>query len=146
MKRRLVLVLALAAFAWMVVADKLQSARLPAADWARPRKIVRDDITAYYPRGWEAAVDGNRIVIRSRTTTVWLSDYGHRHADEWPARPRHFVLADADRHFQTCGFDFEGWNLTFTDHGQVVQAVVRVAPGASRSDASMMLDRLSVAG
>jgi hypothetical protein len=49
-----------------------------------------------------------------------------------------------DSRFQACGFDFEGWNLTFTDTGQVVQAIVRVEAGEPRSDATELLDRLEI--
>jgi hypothetical protein len=146
MKRRCFLALSLAAVVWVIVANNLPAARIAAADWARPLKIEKGRLTAYYPRAWRASVVENAIVISSPGITVWLADYGPRDPDQWPARPRRFELKDADRQFQTCGFDFEGWNLTFAHKGQVVQAVVRVEPGAARSDATSVLDRLSVAG
>ena len=144
MTRRALLTLGVAAVAWIVVADNLPAIRAPNADWTRPLAITNAGITAHYPRAWHAAADGNTIVIRSPSTTVWLASYGAMYADQWPARPKRLTLNDEDRRFQTCGFDFVGWNLTFADHGRVLQAVVRVEPGASKSDATRILDRLEI--
>jgi hypothetical protein len=142
-RRRAPIALAAASLACLGVASAIQG-RSAGADWTRPLSIESDGITAYYPRAWHAAAEGNTIVISSRRTSIWLASYGPAHADEYAARPEHFELKDEDRRFQTCGLDFVGWNLTFTDHGQVLQAIVRVEPGAPRSDAAKLLDRLEI--
>jgi hypothetical protein len=143
-KRRALLVLVAAAFGWTLVADTLQAAQPPGADWTRPLSIENRSITANYPRGWHAKADGITITISSPGIIVWIATYGPKYADEWPSRPKTFELKDEDKSFQTCGFDFVGWNLVFTDRGQVVQAVVKVEPGASKADAARVLDGLVI--
>ena len=143
MRRRVLLALGAAGLAWLAVAGTVHR-RAAGADWARPLSIESDGITAYYPRAWHAAAERSTIVIRSRRTWIWLASYGTAHAGEYPPRPEHFRLKDEDRRFHTCGFAFEGWNLTFTDSGQVVQAIVRVEAGEPRSDATELLDRLEI--
>jgi hypothetical protein len=39
-----------------------------------------------------------------------------------------------------------GWNIVFSDRGQSMQAIVRVDPGAPKSDALRVLDSIGVAG
>jgi hypothetical protein len=142
--RKIARIAAAAALVWLVVANDLPAKPSPGADWTRPLSIENDRITSYYPRAWHAAARGNTIVISSPSTWIWLASYGRAHAEEFAARPEHFELKDEDRRFQTCSFDFVGWNLTFTDHGQVAQAIVRVDPGAPRADAVKLLDRLEI--
>jgi len=130
-----------ASLACLVVAGAVHG-EAAGADWSRPLSIGNDGITAHYPRAWHATAHGITIVISSQSTWIWLASYGPAHAGEYGPRPEHFELRDADRRFQTCGLGFEGWNLTFVDHGRVVQAIVRVGPGTPKSDATRVLDGL----
>jgi hypothetical protein len=141
-RRHVPLALAAAAVAWVVVANRLPAASIRAADWSRPLRVETHGLTAYYPRAWHAAVEGTTMVISSEHIWIWITRYRPARSGEFPPRPEHFELEDANRGFQSCGFGFDGWNLTYRDHGQVVQAVVRVDPGAPKSDATRVLDRI----
>jgi hypothetical protein len=154
-RRRAVVALASALVAWLVVANNVDlHANAPVADWARPR-VVRTStgITAFYPRAWRAQVGNGTLVISSSADArlprggvyIWLANYGRMpRTNGFAARPRHFDLWDAGRGFQSCGFGFEGWNLTFVDHGQTVQAIVGLGSGARKSDATAVLDKLVI--
>ena len=76
MRRRALLVLAGAAVVWLVVANNLPAQQGPAADWSRPGNIRSGGVRIYYPRMWNAFVDGTTIVIRSGDTRIMLVDYG----------------------------------------------------------------------
>jgi hypothetical protein len=142
--RRALFALGAAVVSWLVVANNLPAEQLPGADWSRPRSIESAGMTAFYPWAWHAALDGTTIVISSPSASIWLANYGPANADEFRPRPDRFEPRDEDVGVQTCGFGFEGWNLTFTEHGQVVQAVIRRYPGAKESDATEILDRLAI--
>jgi hypothetical protein len=136
---------------WLVVASTID-AKSTAADWARPRVLTTSTgITAVYPRAWNAAVKGSGVEIASRPfiarrrVYIWLASYGQMpKATGFVPRPQHFELEANDFGFQSCGFGFEGWNLTFVDHGITVQAVIRLARDASRADVTSLLDRLQI--
>jgi len=142
--RRRVLVALGGALLWLPLADDVPAAQPTGVDWSRPASVQAGGVRVFYPSPWHATVDGATIVISSPQAWIWLASYGPRFADEWPARPEHFELRDGDFGLQSCGFDFEGWNLVFTDHGQVVQAIVRRYPGANESYVTEVLDRLIV--
>lgn len=144
MRRRAILTLAAAATVWVVIANNLPAASVPAANWSRPLRVEMHGLSAYYPRTWHAAVNRTTMVISTKRIWIWVARYGPAQPGEFAPRPEHFELQDGDRQFQTCGFDFEGWNLTFTDSGQVIQAVVRVDPGAPKSDATRVLDSIAL--
>ena len=72
-----------------------------------------------------------------------LIDYGTTQAGYFPPRPDHFRLDDRDRRFLSC-MGFEGWNVIFTDHGQAIQAFVKIGPDTPKSDAAEVLDRLEI--
>lgn len=146
MRRRVLLVLASATIVYIVVANNTPAASSRAADWSRPRVVHHRGMTVVVPRGWHSAKDGAALVLSTAHTSIWLARYGPKYASEFPARPESFQLRDEDRAFQTCGFDFVGWNFMLADGGQAVQAVVRVDPGASRSDAARVLDGLGLGG
>jgi hypothetical protein len=162
--RRILFALFAAALAWVVVASNLPAADTGAADWTRPRVARTSGIAVLYPRAWHASMDGNTLLIWSGgdpkhrsaelannipagAVWIWLLSYGHLpRTSGFMRRPVRFELRDEDRAFQSCGFGFEGWNLTFVEHGQVVQAIVGLGRGARKSDALGVLDRLRVAG
>jgi hypothetical protein len=141
--RRRVLVALGAALVWLPVADNLPAAEPPGADWSRPHSIQSRDITVYYPRPWTASVEETTIVVRSGSTRIMLVDYGTAQAGSFPPRPDRFDLDDHDRRFLSC-LGFEGWTVTFTDRGQVVQAFVKLGPNTPKSDAAELLDRLEI--
>jgi hypothetical protein len=141
--RRRVLVALGAALLWLPVADNLPAAEPPGADWSRPHTIQSGDITVYYPRAWTASVEETTIVVRSGSTRIMLVDYGTAQAGSFPPRPDRFDLDDHDRRFLSC-LGFEGWTVTFTDRGQVVQAFVKPGPNTPKSDAAELLDRLEI--
>jgi hypothetical protein len=141
--RRRVLVALGAALLWLPVADNLPAAGPPGADWSGPHSIQSGDITVYYPRAWTASVEETTIVVRSGSTRIMLVDYGTAQAGSFPPRPDRFDLDDHDRRFLSC-LGFEGWTVTFTDRGQVVQAFVKLGPNTPKSDAAEVLDRLEV--
>jgi hypothetical protein len=141
--RRRVLVALGAALLWLPVADNLPAAEPPGADWSRQHTIQSGDITVYYPRAWTASVEETTIVVRSGSTRIMLVDYGTAQAGSFPPRPDRFDLDDHDRRFLSC-LGFEGWTVTFTDRGQVVQAFVKLGPNTPKSDAAELLDRLEI--
>jgi hypothetical protein len=154
-RRRAVVALASAIVVWLVVANNVDlHANAAVADWARPRVVkTSTGITAFYPRAWRAHVGSGTLVISSSADDrlprggvyIWLANYGRMpRTNGFAARPRHFELRDADRSFQSCGFGFEGWNLTFVDHGQTVQAIVGLGSDARKSDATAVLDKLVI--
>jgi hypothetical protein len=142
-KRRALTVLAGAALAWPLVADSLPAAQSPAADWSGPKRLQAGGLTVSYPRAWRASVAETTIIVESRDTRIMLIDYGPMEEDDFPVRPDRFTLSDGDRHFLSCN-GFEGWNVIFTDRGQVVQAFVKLGPATRKSDAAEVLDRLEV--
>jgi hypothetical protein len=152
-RRRAVVALASAIVVWLVVANNVDlHANAAVADWARPRVVkTSTGITAFYPRAWRAHVGSGTLVISSSADDrlprggvyIWLANYGRMpRTNGFAARPRHFELRDADRSFQS--FGFEGWNLTFVDHGQTVQAIVGLGSDARKSDATAVLDKLVI--
>ena len=141
--RRRVLVALGAALLWLPVADNLPAAEPPGANWSRPHSTQSGDITVYYPRAWTASVEETTIVVRSGSTRIMLVDYGATQAGSFPPRPDRFDLDDHDRRFLSC-LGFEGWTVTFTDRGQVVQAFVKLGPNTPKSDAAELLDRLEI--
>jgi hypothetical protein len=141
--KRRVLVAIGAALLWLPVADNLPAAQPPGADWSRPHSIQSDDITVYYPRAWTASVEQTTIVVRSGSTRIMLVDYGTAQAGYFPPRPDRFDLDDHDRRFLSC-LGFEGWTVTFTDRGQVVQAFVKLGHNTPKSDAAEVLDRVEI--
>jgi hypothetical protein len=144
--RRVLLALGGAAVICVVVASNLPAASSPTADWSRPQVVRAYGMTAVVPRAWDTGIEGAALVVSTQHIEIWLARYGPAHADEFPARPGRFQLRDEDRTFQTCGFDFVGWNIVFSDRGQSMQAIVRVDPGAPKSDALRVLDSIGVAG
>jgi hypothetical protein len=141
--RRRVLVALGTALLWLPVADNLPAAEPPGADWSRPHRIQSRDITVYYPRAWTASVEETTIVVRSGSTRIMLVDYGTTQAGSFPPRPDRVTLDDDNRRFLSCA-GFEGWNLIFTDRGQVVQAFVKLGPNTPKSDAAEVLDRVEI--
>jgi hypothetical protein len=141
--RRRVLVALGAVLLWLPVADNLPATEPPGADWSRPHTIQSGDITVYYPRAWTASVEETTIVVRSGSTRTMLVVYGTAQAGSFPPRPDRFDLDDHDRRFLSC-LGFEGWTVTFTDRGQVVQAFVKLGPNTPKSDAAELLDRLEI--
>ena len=141
--RRHILVAIGGALLWLPVADNLPAAQPPRADWSRPNSIQADGITAHYPRAWTASVEETTIVVRSGDTRIMLNDYGTTGAGSFSPRPDRFDLDDHDRRFLSC-LGFEGWSVTFTDHGQVVQAFVKLGTGTPKSDVAEVLDRLEI--
>jgi hypothetical protein len=141
--RRPVLVALGTTLLWLPVADNLPAAEPPGADWSRPHRIQSCDITVYYPRAWTASVEETTIVVRSGSTRIMLVDYGTTQAGSFPPRPDRVTLDDDNRRFLSCA-GFEGWNLIFTDRGQVVQAFVKLGPNTPKSDAAEVLDRLEI--
>ena len=141
--RRRVLVALGAALLWLPVADSLPAAEPPGADWSRPHSIQAGGITAYYPRAWTAYVEETTIVVRSSGTRIMLIDYGTMQAGSFPPRPDRFELDDDDRRFLSC-LGFEGWSVTFTDRGQVIQAFVKLGSGTPKSDVAEVLDRVEI--
>jgi hypothetical protein len=141
--RRPVLVALGTALLWLPIADNLPAAEPPGADWSRPHRIQSCDITVYYPRAWTASVEETTIVVRSGSTRIMLVDYGTTQAGSFPPRPDRVTLDDDNRRFLSCA-GFEGWNLIFTDRGQVVQAFVKLGPNTPKSDAAEVLDRVEI--
>jgi hypothetical protein len=141
--RRPVLVALGTTLLWLPVADNLPAAEPPGADWSRPHRIQSCDITVYYPRAWTASVEETTIVVRSGSTRIMLVDYGTTQAGSFPPRPDRVTLDDDNRRFLSCA-GFEGWNLIFTDRGQVVQAFVKLGPNTPKSDAAEVLDRVEI--
>ena len=127
---------------WTFVANNLPAAQPPGADWTRPASIEAGGLTAYYPRTWTASVEESTITIRAGDTRIMLVDHGTTSAG-FPTRPDRFTLENDDRRFLSC-LGFEGWNVTFTDHSQLVQAFVKLGPGTRESDAAEVLDRLVI--
>jgi hypothetical protein len=142
-KKRALIVLLAAAFAWTVAANNLPAAQPPGADWSRPESVQADGMRAHYPRAWTASVREAMIVIQSGDTRIMLINYGTTQAGYFPPRPDRFKLEDSDRHFLSC-LGFAGWNVIFTDRGQAVQAFVKLDHGTRKSDAAELLDRLVV--
>ena len=142
MNRR-ILVASGAALLWLLVSGNLPAAQPPGADWSRPNSIQAGGIRVDYPRTWTAAVEETTIVVRSGATRIMLVDYGPRQAGYFPPRPDRFELDNGDRRFFSC-LRFEGWNVIFTDHGQAIQAFVKLGPDTPKSDAAEALDRLKI--
>ena len=142
MSRR-VLVAIGAALLWLLVSGNLPAAQPTGADWSRPNSVQAGGIKVYYPRAWTAAVEETTIVVRSGATRIMLVDYGTRQASYFPPRPNRFELEDGNRRFLSC-LRFAGWNVIFTDHGQAIQAFVKLGPGTPKSDAAEVLDRLEI--
>jgi hypothetical protein len=142
-KRRALILLAAAWLSWPLAADNLPAAQPPGADWSRPASIQAGGITAAYPRAWHAStVNGTGIVIRSGKTRISVWNLGRlENTGNFPPRPEQFALDEDDRHFLSCP-GFEGWNVLFTDHGQSVQAFVKLGPNTRKADAAEVLDRL----
>jgi hypothetical protein len=142
-KRRALTVVMAAVITWTAVASSLPAAQGAAADWSRPKSIQAGGITVYYPRAWHASAEKSTIAIQSGATRIMLINYGTTQAGYFLPRPDYFRLDDGDRRFLSC-LGFVGWNVTFTDRGQAVQAFVKLGPGARKSDAAEVLDRLEV--
>ena len=142
MRRRILVALG-AALLWLPVADNLPAAQPAGADWSRPNSIQAGGITVHYPRAWTAVVEETTIVVRSGGTRIMLVDYGTTQAGSFPPRPDRFDLDDHDRRFLSC-LGFEGWTVTFTDRGQLVQAFVKLGPNTPKSDAAEVLDRVEI--
>ena len=142
MNRR-ILVASGAALLWLLVSGNLPAAQPPGADWSRPSSVQAGGIKVYYPRAWTAAVEKTTIVVRSGATRILLVDYGTRQAAYFPPRPDRFELEDGDRRFLSC-LRFAGWNVIFMDHGQAIQAFVKIGPDTPKSDAAEVLDRLEI--
>ena len=140
---RCVLVAVGAALLWLLVSGNLPAAQPLGADWSRPNSVQAGAIKVYYPRAWTAAVEETTIVVRSGATRILLVDYGTRQAAYFPPRPDRFELEDGDRRFLSC-LRFAGWNVIFTDHGQAIQAFVKIGPDTPKSDAAEVLDRLEI--
>jgi hypothetical protein len=140
---RRVLVAIGAALLWLLVPGSLPAAQPPGADWSRPSSVQAGGIKVYYPRAWTAVVEETTIVVRSGATRIMLVDYGTRQAAYFPPRPNRFELEDGGRRFLSC-LRFAGWNVIFTDHGQAIQAFVKLGPGTPKSDAAEVLDRLEI--
>lgn len=163
MKRRSLAVLAVVVVAWLAIANTVHG-KARSADWTRPRVMrAPTGTTAFYPRAWHAEAEGwTTLVIWSQGKPadrsaerenripaggvwIWLMGYGPMaRTDGFEPRPRHFELRDEDLGFQSCGFGFEGWNLSFVDHGQALQAIIGLGPGARPEDATQVLDRLVI--
>ena len=141
--RRHILVAIGGALLWLPVADNLPAAQPQRADWSRPNSIQAGGITAHYPRAWTASVEETTIVVRSGDTRIMLNDYGTMGAGSFSPRPDRFDLDDHPRRFLSC-LGFEGWSVTFTDRGQVVQAFVKLGTGTPKSDVAEVLDRLEI--
>lgn len=162
MRKRVLLALGVATVVWVLVANSLPSfAGAPPTDWSRPRVVQTSGLTVFHPRAWDALTDGSTITIWSRGDPahrsanvnripdggvwIWVIDYGRLpRLTGFAPRPAHFELTDDDLGFQSCGFGFDGWNLTFSDHGVALQAIVGLGAGARKSDATALLDRLRV--
>ena len=71
-----------------------------------------------------------------------LVDYGTSRRSRSP-RPDRFDLDDHDRRFLSC-LGFEGWTVSVTDRGQLVQAFVKLGPNTPKSDAAEVLDRVEI--
>jgi hypothetical protein len=164
MARKLLIGLAVAFIAWIMVANNLRSFAAAPAAWSMPKVFAGGGLTVVYPRAWHARMDGNVLLLWSGSrppalstgrahpvpdgdTWIWLIRLGHpARTNGFPARPDHFELRTGDKAFQSCGFGFQGWNLTFTDGGHTVQAIVGLGRGAAKADVTQVLDRLGVAG
>ena len=145
-KRRALVALGVAAVvlvAWGVIASSLSAAKPPGANWSRPEIVRSGNLAVLYPRAWTASLEETTIVIRSGGTRIMVVDYGATHAGSFPPRPDHFELDAHDRHFLSC-LGFDGWSVTFTERGQVIQAFVKLSPGTRKADAAEVLDRLVV--
>jgi hypothetical protein len=153
---------AAATLLWLVVANSVPSKQARAADWSHPKRIATSSgITATYPRGWIARREagpslafssfalpadwwfGDRKTIPEGGVFIWLYISGPR-SNGFPERPGHFELRDEDHRFLSCGLGFEGWNVIFVDHSVTVQTFVGLGPGARKSDAAELLDRLAI--
>jgi hypothetical protein len=151
-----------ATLVWLIAAHSIPGKQARAADWSHPKKIATaSGITATYPRGWKASRRGGPSLAFSSFTLpadwwsgqgktippggifIWLYVSGPR-LNGFPERPDHFELRDKDRRFLSCGIGFEGWNVIFVDHGVTVQAFVGLGSGAPKSDATELLDRLTI--
>ena len=142
--RRRVLVALGAALLWLPVADNLPAAEPPGADWSRPHSIQSGDITVYYPRAWTASVEETTIVVRSGSTRIMLVDYGTTPGGLLPAAARSLRRWTTMIAASFPALGFEGWNLIFTDRGQVVQAFVKLGSNTPKSDAAEVLDRVEI--
>ncbi len=146
---------------WVAIANSLPVKQARAADWSQPKAIGTPGITATYPRDWHATIQAGpslafasfrlppdwwleeQKTIPEGGVFVWLYVAGPS-LNSFPNRPDHFELRDEDRHFISCGVEFEGWNVIFVDHSVTVQAFVGLGPGARKSDAVELLDRLTI--
>jgi hypothetical protein len=164
MARKLVIGLGISFVAWTAVANDLSSLAAAPAGWSRPKVITTHGLTVSYPGAWHARAEGNVLLVWSKSpppvlstervhpvpdgaTWIWLIDVGHpAQTSGFTARPERIELNDGARAFQSCGFGFEGWNMTFIEKGHALQAVVGLGHGASKADASHVLDRLGIAG
>ena len=151
---------AAATLVWVAAANSLPGEQARPADWSQPKTIGTPGITANYPRGWHATIQGgpslafssfalpadwwseDQKTIPDGGVFVLLYTFGPG-LNGLPDRPRHFELRDDDRHSLSCNA-FEGWNVIFVDHGAAVQAFVGLGPGARKSDAAELLDRLTI--
>jgi hypothetical protein len=161
-RRRAAIGIALALVAWLVVANHHPATAAPAADWTHPRTLRTAGLDAVFPRAWHASAHGSTLVIwslgdpnaRSAEKVnripaggvwIWLIDYGRmERTNGFMPRTRQFELKDEDVRFQSCGFGFDGWNLTFVDHGHAVQAIIGLGRGARKEDVTKVLDGLRI--
>ena len=67
-----------------------------------------------------------------------------KHTYGFTPRPPHFELRDDEVRALSCGLGFDGWNLTFEDHGSAVQALIGLGKGARKSDVTKLLDELVI--
>lgn len=159
--RRALLIGAAATLVWVAAANSLPGKQARPADWSQPKTIGTPGITARYPRGWHATIQGgpslafssfalpadwwleDQKTIPEGDVFIWLYVSGPR-TTGFPDRPDHFELRGQDRHFISCGVGFEGWNVIFVDRDVTVQAFVGLGPGARKSDAAELLDRLTI--
>ena len=162
MRRRASFVLAGAAVVWLVVANNLPAQQGPAADWSHPRLVKTSGITVLYPRAWHASMEHNTLVLWSGgdpmhrsaelanhipdgAAWIFLFNMGPmKHTGSFAPRPTHFELKDDDVRALTCGLAFDGWNLTFLEHGSPVQALIGLGKGARKSDVTRLLDQLVI--
>jgi hypothetical protein len=82
-----------------------------------------------------------RIRLPRGGVYIWIADWGRVGGDGFPRRPTRIELGEKQVH--SCGFG-EGYMIRFRDHGQLIQAFVRLGPSTGKGAALAVLNSLRV--
>ncbi len=135
-------------------------------DWRAARVAKGTGIEMLYPAGWNATSnDGRDVIVASfpiskrwfaserkslpaRGIYIWAFSYGrlpHLGGPPFPPRPARLKLDRKKFGYYECGFNLDGYDLVFRDHGLVVQVMVALGPQADSRAALAVINRLRVA-